>query len=98
MSGQQHAPDALARWNARFLRWGRRLRAAHLDGLAVALLEAAEPLGPLGAQVLWWAQPTLSLFVPRDEIGALARALEAPQGLAWVRAQLTGVGEDEGDA
>lgn len=88
----------MARWNARFLRWGRRLRAVHLDGLAVALLEAAEPLGPLGAQVLWWAQPTLSLFVPRDEIGALARALEAPQGLAWVRAQLTGVGEDEGDA
>lgn len=98
MSGKQHGLEALASWEARFSRWGHRLRAAHLEALAVALLDATEPLGPLGAQILWWAQPTLSLFVPRDEITALARALETPQGLAWVRAQLAGEGTDEGDA
>jgi len=98
MSGKQYAPDTLAGWEARFSRWGRRLRAAHLEALAAALLEAAEPLGPLGAQMLWWAQPTLSLFVPRDEIGALARALEDPQGIAWLRAHMVGEGKDEGEA
>jgi hypothetical protein len=59
-----------------------------LDGLIGALLDAAEPLGPLGAQLLWIAQPTLGLLVPRDEIASLARLIEAPGGVAWVREQL----------
>jgi hypothetical protein len=75
-------------WSQRLARWSRRLRAAHLDGLVGALLEAVEPLGPLGAQVLWVAQPTLGLWVPRDEIATLAQRLEAPGGVAWLREQL----------
>jgi hypothetical protein len=59
-----------------------------LDGLVGALLEAVEPLGPLGAQVLWVAQPTLGLWVPREEIATLAQRLEAPGGVAWLREQL----------
>ncbi len=97
MSGKRHTPNALARWEKRFWRWGRWLRAAHMETLAAALLDAAEPLGPLGAQMLWWAQPTLSLFMPRDEVSALAQALEEPQGLLWVRAQLFGERANEGD-
>lgn len=77
-----------AGWSPRLTRWAQRLRAARLDGLIGALLDAAEPLGPLGAQLLWIAQPTLGLLVPRDEIASLARLIEAPGGVAWVREQL----------
>jgi hypothetical protein len=54
------------------------------------LLAAAEPLGPLGAQLLWVAQPTLGLFMSRDRITSVARLLEQPDGLTWLREQLTG--------
>ena len=83
----EHSPDSDP-WDQRLARWSRRLHAAHLDGLVGALLEAAEPLGPLGAQVLWVAQPTLGLWVPREEITALAQRLERPGGVAWLREQL----------
>ena len=73
------------------------MRAARLDGLARLLLEAAEPLGPLGAQVLYVAQPTLGLLVPREEVASLARLLDAPDGMAWLRVQLTGPDGDESD-
>lgn len=82
-------PDA-DRWAGRFGRWADRLSALHLAGLAGTLLEALEPLGPLGAQVLWVAQPTLGLFMPRDDVAALARLLDDPGGMAWIRGQLTG--------
>jgi hypothetical protein len=57
-------------------------------------LDVAEPLSPLGAQLLWIAQPTLGLMVPRQEIAALARLLEQPDGMAWVREQLTGMDQN----
>jgi hypothetical protein len=72
------------------VRWSLRLRAAHLDGMIGTLLDAAEPLGPLGAQVLWVAQPTFGLFGRRDDIASLARLLETPEGWAWLRDQLAG--------
>jgi hypothetical protein len=87
MSTVEHSP-ASDPWPQRLARWSRRLRAAHLDGLVGTLLEAVEPLGPLGAQVLWVAQPTLGLLVPREEITLLAQRLEAPGGVAWLREQL----------
>ena len=83
----EHSPDSDP-WVQRLARWSRHLHAAHLDGLVGALLEAAEPLGPLGAQGLWVAQPTLGLWVPREEITALAQRLEKPGGVAWLREQL----------
>lgn len=60
------------------------------DWIGVAL-DVLEPLGPLGAQLLWTAQPALSLFVNRDMIGALAQTLEEPGGVERLRHQL----EDE---
>ncbi len=89
MSYVEELPDA-NRWSPRLTRWSRRVRAARLDGVLRVLLEAAEPLGPLGAQVLWIAQPTLGLLVPREEIASLARLLDDPDGMVWFRAQLTG--------
>ena len=72
-------------WERRLTDWSKRLHAAHLGGLVGALLDAAEPLGPLGAQVLWVAQPTLGLLLPREEIASLARLLEAPSFRKWKR-------------
>ncbi|MBN1202922.1 MAG: hypothetical protein JXJ20_13820 [Anaerolineae bacterium] len=85
----QRYPDA-DRWSDRLARWSRRLHTLHLTEPVGTLLAAVEPLGPLGAQMLWIAQPTLGLFVPREDVAALARLLEAPEGMAWVREQLTG--------
>jgi hypothetical protein len=83
----EHVPDS-GPWTPRLRRWAQRLRAAGLDGAVGALLDAAEPLGPLGAQMLWIAQPALGLVAPRDEVASLARLLDAPGGVAWLREQL----------
>ncbi|NLE52056.1 MAG: hypothetical protein GX613_11685 [Chloroflexi bacterium] len=87
--------DDFARWADRLDRWSARLRARRLDGIAGALLDAIEPLGPFGAQMLWVAQPALGLLAPRDEVASLARLLEAPGGVAWLRDRLVGVGADD---
>lgn len=88
-------PLANQRLALRLERWSGSLRRLHLDGLVGALLDAGEPLGPLGAHLLWVAQPTLALFVPRDDVAALARLLEQPEGLAQVRRRLIGPDDDE---
>ena len=70
--------DGLKAWIARL----QELGLAHPLGLA---LDALEPLGPLGAQMLWVAQPALGLFVAHDTLAALGRALEEPGGMARLR-------------
>jgi len=60
------------------------------DALSTAL-DVLEPLGPLGAQALWVAQPVLGLFVARETLGNLADALEQPGGVEHLRQML----EDE---
>ncbi len=60
-------------------------------GLTNALgvfLDVIEPLGVLGAQLLWIAQPTAGLFGGRDIIAGLARTLEQPDGVERLRALL----------
>ncbi len=79
---------------SRFARWGARLRAHGLEGLALALLEAAEPLSPLGAQALYVAQPALGLFVSSESVGRWARWLEEPANLAWMREQIAVSADD----
>lgn len=87
----------VTRWLPRLTRWSSRLHAARLDGLAGLLLDALEPLGPLGAQALLVAQPTLGLLVPREDITSLAHLLEAPGGVSWLRENLIGPeGESDG--
>ncbi len=49
---------------------------------ALLALDAARPLALPGSQLLWLAQPVLSLFVSGQSVGRLARLLEAPDGLA----------------
>jgi hypothetical protein len=62
------------------------------DFLGVAF-DLLEPLGPLGAQLLWTAQPALSLFMSRAAVDSLAQMLEEPGGIDGLRQQL----EDDGN-
>ncbi len=87
--------DHLDRLHHRLNRWSARLRAAGLDGLVGILLDIAEPLGPFGAQALWMAQPALGLLTSADEIDELARLLDDPVGMAWLRAELTDHPDEE---
>ena len=89
----EQLPDA-ERLSARAARWAERLDAAGLGGLAATLLDAAEPLAPLGAQALWVAQPALGLVLPRDAVADLARVLDAPGGVAWLRERLAAAQEE----
>lgn len=84
------------RWTRRWARWSGELRRLRLDGVVSALLDAGAPLAPLGAHLLWVAQPTLGLFVPRDDVAALARLLEQPGGLEQVRRHLLTEGDTVG--
>jgi hypothetical protein len=70
--------------------WSARLRSMGLNDVVGALLDAAEPFGPLGAQMLWVAQPALGLFMASDEVDGLARVLDDPLGMAWLRSELSG--------
>ena len=45
---------------------------------ALIALEVGRPLSFLGGQILWAAQPVLSLFLPRQTIANTARVLENP--------------------
>jgi len=76
-------------------RWQAWLHQHGLEGVAGALLEAGEPLAPIGAQLLYVAQPALSLVAPREAIGRWARLLETPGGVAWLRHQLNPRADDE---
>ncbi len=70
---------------ARARGWGVPLRLA---------LDALEPLGPLGAQLVWVLQPTLGPLVGHEALRDLARTLEDPEAVAALRAQLN---EDDAD-
>jgi len=95
MATVEQLPDA-ERLAKRLAPWGARLQAAGLGGLIAALLDAAEPFAPLGAQALWVAQPALGLVLPRDAVADLARVLDAPGGVAWLRERLA-TAQDEAD-
>lgn len=68
--------------------WRERLQQLGLLSFAGLLLDVFEPLSPIGAQVLWVAQPTLGLMVEPDKIAAWAELLEDPQNIARLREEL----------
>lgn len=60
------------------------IHAAHRRGLTGALrltLTALEPLGVLGAQFIYIAQPMAAIFGAHRAFGDIARALEEPNGV-----------------
>jgi hypothetical protein len=70
--------------------WAGRLEARGLAGVVGALLPAARPLAPLGAGLLWVAQPALGLVMDRGTVARWARFLEDPDAMAWLGARLAG--------
>ncbi len=60
------------------------IQAAHRRGLTGAVrltLTALEPLGVLGAQLLYVAQPMAAILGAHHALGDIARALEEPDGV-----------------
>jgi hypothetical protein len=55
---------------------------------ALLALEAGRPLTLLGGQLLWVAQPALSLFMPGRWIQQTAQLLEDPAAVAALIARL----------
>ncbi|MCP4416592.1 MAG: hypothetical protein GY805_08215 [Chloroflexi bacterium] len=54
------------------------LKQQGLHTAALALLEAGQPLAFIGSQLLWLAQPTLTLLWPSSQVGQLAQLMEDP--------------------
>lgn len=71
--------------------WVTQVKARGLAGAFNVALDALEPFGPLGAQILWVAQPLIGVFGgedTRNAINDIAAALETPGGIAHIREQL----------
>ncbi len=71
--------------------WITQVKVRGLAGAVGVALDALEPLGPLGAQLLWVAQPVLGVFggeSARNAANEIAEALETPEGIAHIREQL----------
>lgn len=68
--------------------WIAYAKAQGWGGAVTLALDALEPLGPLGAQLLWVTQPVLGLAINRDVVADLAQMLETPGGIEALRRQL----------
>jgi hypothetical protein len=78
--------------------WIDRVRAKGLSGPLHVALDVLEPLGPLGAQLIWFAQPAFMLFgrpAWRAAAVELAQALEEPGGIERLRECLNDPGAPE---
>lgn len=80
--------DTLDTLRPRFVGWAETLHDRGWDGFAGLLIDLAEPLAPLGAGVLYVVQPTFRLFGTGAAVGDLARVLETPGGIDWLRQTL----------
>ena len=65
--------------------WIQQVKARGLAAPLRLLLDALEPLGPLGAQLLYVAQPAAGLWGGSQVMGHIAAALEQPDGVAQLR-------------
>lgn len=68
--------------------WIDQIKTRKLDHVLHLVLDILEPLGPLGAQVLYVLQPVSGLAGFSDMVGDIARALEEPDGIEQLRQQL----------
>ena len=68
--------------------WIQQVKARGLGDALSTALDVLEPLGPLGAQALWVAQPVLGLVIGHDALEELAETLETPGGVERLRQML----------
>lgn len=69
-------------------RWIEQVKAHGWGNILSAALDVLEPFGVLSAQALWVLQPALGIFVSREALSGVARALEEPGELERLREQL----------
>lgn len=92
--------ERLERLRLRLQGWASRMERTGLGSVLGGLLGAVAPLGPLGAGLLWIAQPAIGLVTSaagRDMVGDLARLLSDPHGIAWLRETLSGIADSDVD-
>lgn len=66
--------------------WLQQIRARGWQDAFSTALDILEPLGPLGAQMLWVAQPAARAIGGwGDAVSGLAQALEEPGGIERLR-------------
>ncbi len=66
-------------------KWVEQLQSRGLGNALGVALDVLEPLGPLGAQLVWVAQPVLSVYLSREMLDDLAETLESPGGIGQIR-------------
>ena len=59
-----------------------------LADVALLVLQAGQPLSFIGGQLLWMAQPALSIVLPGDQIARVAHLLEEPSAVQSLIARL----------
>lgn len=69
--------------------WIKQAKARGLGQAIGTLLDVLEPIGPLGAQLLWLVQPVTGIFGWHHAVGQLAESLEEPGGIEPIRRALT---------
>lgn len=65
------------------------LKQRGLHSVALTLLEVGQPLAFIGGQLLWLAQPALSLLWPQAQVRQIANLLEDPTAVKNLMAALT---------
>ena len=68
--------------------WVQTLQARGLSDALGLALDVLEPLGVLGAQLIWVAQPVLGVWFNRDTVQHIARTLETPGEVEHIRRYL----------
>lgn len=73
--------------------WISRVQERGLEQVFCTVLDVLEPFGPLGAQLIWIAQPAAQVLGRElwgEALSELAQALEEPGGVARLRQHLEG--------
>jgi hypothetical protein len=76
--------------------WVEAIRSRGLGQVMDSALDVLGPLGLLGAQLMWVAQPLLGRVISREALGDLAEILERPGGIEQLRAWLEERGDSSG--
>ena len=61
--------------------WAAKLQQLGAASFVAAFLDAGGPLNVIFAQLVYMSQPFLQWFVPRNQLEAVARLLEEPEGV-----------------
>lgn len=76
--------------------WREWIQRHRLHGIFEVVFDVLAPFGTIAAQLLYVGQPTARLLLPTNSLEHWARLLDTPEGLEWLRMQLTEMDEHDG--